>query len=69
MSGESLVQRSLTDCGVSECDREALIMRRPWPARGYYAMEKGQLELVNLLVNFSLASNSSIVIFFFFFSY
>ena len=28
-SGWSLVQRSLTECGVSECDREALKMRRP----------------------------------------
>jgi hypothetical protein len=28
-SGLSLVQRSPTECGVSECDREALIMRRP----------------------------------------
>jgi hypothetical protein len=27
----SLVQRSLTEFGASECDREASIMRRPWP--------------------------------------
>ena len=33
-SGWSLVQRSPTECGVSECDSEALIMRRPWPTRG-----------------------------------
>jgi hypothetical protein len=33
-SGWSLVQRSPTECGVSECDREASIMRRPWPTRG-----------------------------------
>jgi hypothetical protein len=33
-SGWSLVQRSPTECGVSECDREALIMRKPWPNRG-----------------------------------
>jgi hypothetical protein len=26
----SLVQRSPTDCGVSECDREASTMKRPW---------------------------------------
>jgi hypothetical protein len=30
----SLVQRSPTDCGVSECDREASIMRGPWPTGG-----------------------------------
>jgi hypothetical protein len=27
----SLVQRSPTDCGVSECDHESSIMMRPWP--------------------------------------
>jgi hypothetical protein len=37
-SGWSLIERSPTDYGVSECDREASIMRRPWPPRG--AMEK-----------------------------
>jgi hypothetical protein len=36
-TGRSLVQRSPTDCGVSECDREASIMRRPWPTRDYWA--------------------------------
>ena len=34
MSDWSLVQRSPTDCGVSECDREASIMRSPWPNMG-----------------------------------
>jgi hypothetical protein len=29
-------------CGVSECDREASIKRRPWPTRGCFAM--GGLE-------------------------
>jgi hypothetical protein len=29
----SLVQRSPTDCGVSQCDGEASLMRRPWPTR------------------------------------
>jgi hypothetical protein len=27
----SLVRRSPADCGVSECNREACTMRRPWP--------------------------------------
>jgi len=35
-----LVLRSHTVCGVSECDREALIMRRPCPARGSCAIGK-----------------------------
>jgi hypothetical protein len=39
-SGWSLVQRSLTECGVSECDREASLMRRPRPSRGCCATEK-----------------------------
>jgi hypothetical protein len=38
-SGLSLVQRSPTDCGVPECDREASIMR-PWPTGGCGAMVK-----------------------------
>jgi hypothetical protein len=29
--GRSLVQRNPRECGVSECDREAPIMRRSWP--------------------------------------
>ena len=32
-TGLSLVQRNSTECGVSECDREASIMRRPEPTR------------------------------------
>ena len=39
-SGWSLVRRSPTECGVSECDREALIMRRPWPNGGHEVGEK-----------------------------
>ena len=39
-SGWSLAPRSPTDCVVSECDREASIMRKPWPTRGCCAMEK-----------------------------
>ena len=34
----SLVQRSPTECDVCECDREASIMRTPWPTRGRCAM-------------------------------
>ena len=32
-AGRSLVQRSATDCGVSECDREASIRWRAWSTR------------------------------------
>ena len=37
-SCRSLFQRSPTDCGVPECDREASIMRRPWPTGGCCTM-------------------------------
>ena len=30
-TGRSFVQRSPAECGVSECDREASTVRRPWP--------------------------------------
>jgi len=36
----SPVQRSTTECGVPECDREASTMRRPWPTRGCRAIKK-----------------------------
>jgi hypothetical protein len=38
-SGCSLVQKSSTERGVSEYDREASKMRRPWPTRGCCAMD------------------------------
>ena len=38
----SLVQKSPTDCGVSECDREASIIRRPWPTGGCCAIGGGE---------------------------
>jgi hypothetical protein len=31
VSGRSFTQRSRIECGVSECDREASIMRQPCP--------------------------------------
>jgi hypothetical protein len=37
-SGPSLVQRSPTACGASECDREASKMRRSWPTRACRAL-------------------------------
>jgi hypothetical protein len=37
--GWSPFQRSSTDCGVSECDREATITRRSWFTRGCCAMK------------------------------
>jgi len=42
--GRSLVQRSPTDCGVSECDREAWITGRP-SSRGLSSHRVGEGEV------------------------
>jgi len=39
-TGRSFVQRSPTECGVSEYDREASTMRRPWPMRAVKSLKK-----------------------------
>ena len=39
-SGRSLVQRSRTQCFLSECERKAAAMRRPWSTRGLSRREK-----------------------------
>ena len=36
-TGRSLVQRSPTDCGVSECNREASTIMKPWLTKGCQA--------------------------------
>ena len=48
-SAWSLVQKSPTECGVSEGDRVASIMRRPWPTRGCCAMEKKSTKTLVIL--------------------
>jgi hypothetical protein len=40
VTGLSFVQRIPTDCGVSECDRKASTMKRPWPTGGLSYHEK-----------------------------
>jgi hypothetical protein len=42
-----LVQRTPTERGVSECDCEAAIMRRPWPTMGWCTMGKILIEVFN----------------------
>ena len=39
-SGRSFVQKSPTECCVSECDRETSTVTRPWPTRGCRAMKE-----------------------------
>jgi hypothetical protein len=50
-SGWSLVQRSPTECGISQCDREASIMRRPWPTTGCCATGGGGVRSMVNRVN------------------
>jgi hypothetical protein len=45
VSGWSLVQRSPTEYGVSECDRQVSITRRTWPSRGCCAIGKKLSEV------------------------
>jgi len=49
-TGWSLVQGSPREYYVSECDREASVMGRPWPARGCCAMGGGKLSLQSVLM-------------------
>jgi hypothetical protein len=60
VSGWSPVHRSPTECGVSESDREASIMRRPWPTRGCCAMEKNAWCKMPLSVRNNYARRSSL---------
>ena len=47
VSGGSLVRRSPTECGVSECDREASIIKITWPTRLYRVMGRKKCILWN----------------------
>jgi hypothetical protein len=51
LSGRYLcVQTSPTECGVSECDREASIMRGPWPTGGCYTTGKKSDSVCNSIL-------------------
>ena len=56
--GRSLVQKSPTEWGVSECWREVSIMRMPWPNRGCCAVEKkiGSSGLWHIMVPSQISS-------------
>jgi hypothetical protein len=45
-SGRSLVQRSSTECGVSECDRESSIIWTLWPTMGLLRHGKKNASLM-----------------------
>jgi hypothetical protein len=62
VSGRSLVQRSLIECDVSECNCEASIMRRPWSTRGCCAVgELGLLSIVRLFFLLNKSINCEII--------
>jgi hypothetical protein len=48
-SGWSLVQRSPTECGVSECNSKDSIMKRPRPTRSCCVMKKSIIYYYRLL--------------------
>ena len=57
MSVWSLGQRNPTESSVSECDREPLIMRRPWPTTGCRAITKelfSVCKIINILCSIFL---------------
>ena len=43
----SASDRSLFQRRPTECDREASVMRMPWPTRGCWALGKGKSGIVN----------------------
>jgi hypothetical protein len=53
-SGRSLVQRNLIEWGVSECDREASIVRRPRPTGGCWATEQNAVMDVIIIRVFDI---------------
>ena len=49
VTGQSLVQRSLTECDASECDLEISTMRRSRPTRAVEPCKKHHIECSSLL--------------------
>jgi hypothetical protein len=55
---ESLVQRSPTECGVSECDHEPSTVRRTWPTGDCCAMVKKPGYLTTkVIINLNMKCN------------
>ena len=45
VSDRSFIQRSFIECGVSECDHDSSIMRKPWPNRAVAPWLKNKYEM------------------------
>jgi hypothetical protein len=56
-SGWSLGQRSPTECGVSESDLEAAVLRKPWPTGAFCAMGGGK-NCITETVQWPMTSNT-----------
>jgi len=56
-TGRSLIQRNPYECGASECDREASVMRKPWPTRGCWVTKK--IPLLYIKYNRSVFTKES----------
>jgi hypothetical protein len=55
LSGRGLCDELISrpeECGVSECDCDSSIMRRPWPARGCCAMGEKKTNLARVPIKF-----------------
>jgi hypothetical protein len=50
-TGRSPVQGGPTECGVSECDREASTTRRPWSTRGCCSIKKIHFSLTLVMTD------------------
>jgi len=57
-SGWSLVQRSPNEYGVSECDRESSIMRRPWTTGGL--LHDGKIKVPTIKI---VTKNNVIIVY------
>ena len=48
--GRSLVQRSPTDCGASECDHEFWMIMRPWPPSSVEPWQEKKIQRSNSFI-------------------
>ena len=62
-TGWSLVQRSSTDNGVSECDRETSIMRRPWPSTGCSSINNSTIQVLRTFPKFEIECRGTVMTF------
>jgi hypothetical protein len=62
-SGWSLFLRSHTECGLPECDREASIVRIPWPTSGCCPIKNNVWRGVSVIKLLTMQFLSSLLFF------